>query len=50
MTRKGSRRREREAAGHKVREIDWGHILKGFKYCSKELGLVPEGNRESWSF
>lgn len=50
MTRKGSRRWEGGAAGYKVRKVDWGLILKGFEYCSKELGLFAEGNMESRSF
>ena len=38
------------AARHKVRQVYWSHILKGFECCSKELGFFPEGNMETWSF
>ena len=49
-TKNGQQKEMWEVAGHEVREVDWDQILKGFECCSKELGLYPEGNRESQSF
>lgn len=50
MTRTEQQKTRWGTAGYDVREVDEGQMLKGFKCCSKKLGLYPEGGGESWSF